>query len=138
MKNKTKSLIERANQLSDSDKELSGWNNMIYKPKCDPKDIHRGYGIGSYYGIKPNTTHDLLAKFIVDTTEGYVTGKGADYIAIAIMELHHCFCYLDRWRTEEFIKDNPELLKLASIYTKVYGCPNRSLEDLESKIKEEA
>ena len=65
MKNKTKSLIERANQLSDSDKEVSGWGNNVqqvrpYKPKCDPKDIHRGYGIGSYYGIEPNTTNGEL------------------------------------------------------------------------------
>lgn len=87
------------------------------------------HSFAGYYAIDDNTTHSLLAKYLVDSTEGVVYCKPADKIARAIKIMYSALVDLDGWRVEYVAAHMPEVFKLAQLYSDVYGSPNVSLFD---------
>lgn len=85
------------------------------------------HDFAGYYAIEEGTTHSLLAKYLVDSSQGVVYSKPADKIAKAINLMWSALCGLDSWRLEYVAKQMPEIFKLAQLYPDVYGSPNRSL-----------
>ncbi len=91
------------------------------------------HDFAGYYAIEEGTNYSLVAKYLVDSTQGVVYSKPADKIAKAINLLWSALTPLDSWRLECVAKQMPEIFKLAQLYSDVYGSPNRSLiQDLDS------
>jgi hypothetical protein len=90
------------------------------------------HDFAGYYAIEEGTTHSLVAKYLVDSSQGVVYSKPADKIAKAVNLLWSALTGLDSWRLEYIAKHMPEIFKLAQLYSDVYGSPNRSLiQDLD-------
>ena len=90
------------------------------------------HDFAGYYAIEEGTTHSLVAKYLVDSSQGGVYSKPADKIAKAVNLLWSALTGLDSWRLEYIAKQMPEIFKLAQLYSDVYGSPNRSLiQDLD-------
>ena len=90
------------------------------------------HDFAGYYAIEDNTTYSLVAKYLVDSSQGVVYSKPADKIAKAVNLLWSALTGLDSWRLEYIAKQMPEIFKLAQLYSDVYGSPNRSLiQDLD-------
>tara|TARA_S200002703_G_scaffold158870_2_gene170452 strand:+ start:199 stop:636 length:438 start_codon:yes stop_codon:yes gene_type:complete len=93
----------------------------------EPTNEGNPHSFAGYYAIEDNTTHSLLAKYLVDSTEGVVYSKPADKIAEAIASMAMALNDLDEWRLVYIAKHMPEIFKLAQLYPDVYGSPNRNL-----------
>ncbi len=93
----------------------------------EPTNEGNPHSFAGYYAIEDDTTHSLLAKYLVDATEGVVYCKPADKIAKAIAIMSLALNDLDEWRLVYIAKHMPEILKLAQLYPDVYGSPNRNL-----------
>ena len=89
---------------------------------------------GDYYAIEGGTSHSLVAKYLVDSTDNVVYSKPAESIAQASALLWSALTGLDLWRLQYIAKHMPEILKLAQLYSDVYGSPNR---DLLNDVKRE-
>ena len=89
---------------------------------------------GDYYAIEGGTTHSLIAKYLVDSTDAVVYSKPAESIAQAVSLLWSALNGLDLWRLQYVSRHMPEVLKLAQLYSDVYGSPNR---DLLNDVKRE-
>jgi hypothetical protein len=93
----------------------------------EPTNEGNPHSFAGYYAIEENTDHSLLAKYLVDATEGVVYCKPADKIAQAIKIMASALNALDEWRLVYIAKHMPEIFKLAQLYPDVYGPPNRHL-----------
>ena len=93
----------------------------------EPTNEGNPHSFAGYYAIVDDTTHSLLAKYLVDSTEGVVYCKPADKIAQAIKIMASALVDLDGWRLEYVAAHMPEIFKLAQLYPDVYGSPNRNL-----------
>tara|TARA_B100001094_G_scaffold204435_1_gene198355 strand:- start:5402 stop:5845 length:444 start_codon:yes stop_codon:yes gene_type:complete len=93
----------------------------------EPTNEGNPHSFAGYYAIEANTDHSLLAKYLVDATEGAVYSKPADKIAQAIKIMATALNDLVGWRLGYIAKHMPEILKLAQLYPDVYGSPNRNL-----------
>jgi len=103
-----------------------------YKTKHEHDDL-------AYMEIEKNTTHSLVAMYLVDNTNDVIYSKPADKIAEAIKLMWSALCGLDSWRLQWVYREYPEIVKLAELYHTVYGRPNRSLmHDIKRWEKEEA
>ena len=93
---------------------------------------------GDYYAIEGGTTHSLVAKYLVDSTDDVVYSKPAESIAQASALLWSALNGLDLWRLKYVAKHMPEVFKLAQLYSDVYGSPNVNLykyvEDMEGMM----
>jgi len=98
----------------------------------EAKNEGNPHDFAGYYAIEEGTTYSLVAKYLVDISQGRVYSKPADKIAKAINLLWSALTPLDSWRLEYVAKQMPEVFKLAQLYSDVYGSPNRSLiQDLD-------
>ena len=93
----------------------------------EPTNEGNPHSFAVYYAIEDDTTYSLLAKYLVDATEGVVYSKPADKIAEAIAIMATALNDLDEWRLVYIAKHMPEIFKLAQLYPDVYGSPNRNL-----------
>jgi len=80
-----------------------------------------------YFSIEEGTTHELLAQFLVDNSDGAIYSKPADKLAEASKLIWSALCGLDEWRLLEVYKNYPEFFRLGQLYRDIYQAPNRCL-----------
>ena len=84
-------------------------------------------GRRDYFSIKENTTHQLVAKFLVDDSEGAIYSKPADKLAEASELIWSALNGLDVWRLKVVYEEYPEFFRIGQLYRDIYQSPNRCL-----------
>ena len=80
-----------------------------------------------YFSIKENTTHQLVAQFLVDDSDGAIYSKPAEKLAEAVELVYSALIGLDLWRLKVIYKEYPEIFRLGQLYRDVNQSPNRCL-----------
>lgn len=84
-------------------------------------------GISTYFSIKEDTTHQLVAKFLVDDSDGAIYSKPAEKLAQAVELVWSALNGLDSWRLKVVFEEYPEFFRIGQLYRDVYQSPNRCL-----------
>lgn len=86
-----------------------------------------GEGRREYFSIKENTTHQLVAKFLVDNSDGAIYSKPAEKLAEAVELVWSALNGLDAWRLKVVYEEYPEFFRVGQLYRDIYQSPNRCL-----------
>ena len=93
----------------------------------DKAERYQAENTRDYFSIEKGTTHELLAQFLVDNSDGAIYSKPADKLAEASKLIWSALCGLDEWRLVEVYNNYPEFFRLGQLYRDIYQSPNKCL-----------